>query len=447
MYCGSVLGQLGGPSAFDDAARRAVLGLAASAGAPMAPEALESPGGRGCPVLDFAASGAMWLTGDHRPVAFGLPLLAHLRALCSGIAALSGSLGAAVELDPALVLCGRAAARGFLRHGRRSANGSCRLLEGSDAWMACNLPRPSDLELLGAIVECAPGADPWVSLERAAQRSGAAELVERAQLVGVAAAVLDLEAPEHRRPPVAFTSLGAAATRTPRRPRVVDFSAMWAGPLCASILSGSGAEVSKVEDPARPDAARLGDPLLYRRLHDGHQLVEVSFSTPAGRGALHRLVEEADVVVESSRPRALAQLGLTPEAFLAGGEGRVWISITGYGRSGPGGNRVAFGDDAAVAGGLVAWAGPNEPVFCADAAADPISGLYAGFGGLAALTAGGGLLVDVSMSDASAATRSGPNCGERHNVERDAAGRWHVRHGDRIQAVLSPAEVASPVRA
>ena len=73
-----------------------------------------------------------------------------------------------------------------------------------------------------------------------------------------------------------------------------------------------------------------------------------------------------------------------------------------------------------MAGGLVAWAGPDDPVFCADAVADPISGLFAGFGGLVAGRAGGGLLVDVSMSDASAATRSGPACDEPHAVERDA---------------------------
>ena len=303
LYCGPVLGQLGGPSAIDNAARLALVGLAASAGAQIEPESLEGSDGHGCPVLDFAASGAMWLTGGPRPVVLEVPLVAHLRAISSGIAALSRGLGTPVVLDPGVVLCGRAAQRGFVRRARHSANGSCRLIRCTDTWMACNLPRPSDYELIDAVVgRPSDDDDPWTALDRAARRWPAAELVERARLVGVAAAMLDLEAPEDRRAPVEFTALGPATTRAPTRSRVLDFSAMWAGPLCSSILSGSGAEVCKVEDPARPDAARVGDPLLYRQLHDGHRLAQVSFSTPDGRDVLHRLVEGANVVVESSRP-------------------------------------------------------------------------------------------------------------------------------------------------
>lgn len=443
-----MLGQLGGPDAIDGTARSAVVGLASSAGIRLDLDALATRTGLGCPVLDFAASGAMWLTGAAAPVALMAPLLAHLRALSSAIAALSSERGFPLELDPDAVLSGRAAERGFVRQGQRSANGSCRLLRCTDGWMACNLPRPSDLELVGAVVGQALGEDPWAALEGAAARSTASELVERAQLLGVPAATLDVTAPADRRSPVEFTALGPGALRPPAtRPKVLDFSAMWAGPLCASVLSGAGAEVTKVEDPSRPDAARVGDPLLYRRLHEGHRLAEVSFATAEGRAELRRLLLETDVVIESSRPRALVQLGLRPEEFLAGGEGRVWISITGYGRDAHDGNRVAFGDDAAVGGGLVAWAGPEEPVFCADAVADPVSGLFAGFAGLAALAAGGGLLVDVSMTDASAATRAGPACDEEHSVEQDADGRWHARHGSLTQPVLSPADVAPPLRA
>lgn len=439
-----MLGQLDGPSAVDAAPRRAVLELAGSAGVLIEQAALEGTAGSGCPALDFARSGAMWLTGGLSPVPLEVPLLPHLSALCRAIAVLSGRLGAAVELDPAAVLCQRAAGRGFVRQGRQSANGSCRLIRCADRWMACNLPRPSDRRLVDAIVgEITGGTDPWSPLFGAAQRSSAEELVERAQLVGVAAAVLPVHGGPHRRPPVEFRQLGRPWPGPPGQRRVLDFSAMWAGPLCASILARSGASVCKVEDPDRPDAAREGDPFLYRRLHDGHRLAPVSFATPAGREQLHRLVDEADIVIESSRPRALAQLGLGPEEFLSGGEGRVWISITGYGREGAGANRVAFGDDAAVAGGLVAWEGPDDPVFCADAAADPVSGLFAAFGGLVALAAGGGTLVDVSMSDASAAAVAGARCDESHPVEQDPDGNWRVRHGSLTQTVRTPAEALS----
>lgn len=394
--------------------------------------------GQGCPVLDFARSGAMWITGGRRPVPIEFPLLAHLGALCSGIEVLSTRGGRPVRLDPALVIAERAAQRGFTRGGRRSANRCCRLVEGNDGWIACNLPRPSDLELLPAILERTPGADPWAAIGRAARRIPVATLAERAQQVGVAFAVLDTTRP--CRPAVTLEQLGLPSLRAGEL-RVVDLSAMWAGPLCAHILGLSGARVCKVEDPARPDGARLGDPQLYRQLHDGHALAAISFSADAGRRALDRLVNEADVVIESSRPRALEALGITPQRFLGGAPGRTWISITGYGRNGAGADRVAFGDDAAVAGGLVAWDGSDAPMFCADALADPLSGLFAAVGGLASMSAGGGLLVDVSMRDASAAVRAGGGCPADHSVEAAPGGGWQVHHDRLVAPVVRPAQL------
>ena len=90
--------------------------------------------------------------------------------------------------------------------------------------------------------------------------------------------------------------------------------------------------------------------------------------------------------------------------------GQVWLSITGYGRSLP--ERVAFGDDAAVAGGLVGWTGANgqganggagEPVFCADAIADPLTGACGALAVALSRSAGGGELIDLSMRDVAAA--------------------------------------------
>lgn len=87
------------------------------------------------------------------------------------------------------------------------------------------------------------------------------------------------------------------------------------------------------------------------------------------------------------------------------------MSITGYGRSGPAANRVAFGDDAAVAGGLVVW-DEHGPCFCADAVADPAAGLAAAAGVLATWRAGGRWLVDVSLSGVGALL-AGPAAEER----------------------------------
>ena len=116
----------------------------------------------------------------------------------------------------------------------------------------------------------------------------------------------------------------------------------------------------------------------------------------AGTRALHRLLEHADVVIEASRPRALAQLGIDPLQLVASGP-RAWVSITGHGYRGEAARRIGFGDDAAVAGGLVVWDGP-DPYLCCDAVADPISGLTAAAAVLSALAAGGRWHLDVAMS-------------------------------------------------
>ncbi len=129
---------------------------------------------------------------------------------------------------------------------------------------------------------------------------------------------------------------------------------MWAGPLCARLLGLAGADVIKVESPGRPDGARSGNREFFDWLHAGHRTLAADFGTREGRAALAALLRTADVVIEASRPRALAAAGLAP-GMIPHPDGQVWLSITGYGLRAP--DLVAFGDDAAVAGGLVGWAG------------------------------------------------------------------------------------------
>jgi crotonobetainyl-CoA:carnitine CoA-transferase CaiB-like acyl-CoA transferase len=157
-----------------------------------------------------------------------------------------------------------------------------------------------------------------------------------------------------------------------------------------------------VESTGRPDGARGGPAQFFDLLNGAKRSVALDLAAPSGIAVLHSLIAQADVVIEASRPRALEQLGVHVDAVLAGpGRTQVWVSITGHGRTGPDGNRVAFGDDAAVAGGLVAW-DDRGPCFCADAIADPTSGLVATAAALEALARGGRWLVDVSMAGVAA---------------------------------------------
>ncbi|MES5817724.1 CoA transferase [Streptomyces sp. RG80] len=369
----------------------------------------------GCPHLDWAASGAMALTGedDGPPLLAPGGLMPRLREFVDALP---------VDIDPALLLGARAGALGLTRRGRTSAGGATRLLRAADGWCAITLARPDDLDLVPAILGRTDVHDPWQDLATAARATEARELAEHVRLFGLPAAALPTRPPPVDTP-YRTSRIAGPATRTGLDGvLVVDLSSLWAGPLCAHLLGLAGARVVKVESTRRPDGARSGNRRFYDWLHAGHESVAVDFTTAEGRTALAELVDAADVVIEASRPRALAQLGLAVER-LEHRPGKVWVAVTGYGRSHP--DRVAFGDDAAVAGGLVART-PYGPVFCGDAIADPLTGLAGALGAFTALARGGGELIDVSMRDVAAAFAGAPEPEHGpHPVRRDADG-WTV---------------------
>jgi crotonobetainyl-CoA:carnitine CoA-transferase CaiB-like acyl-CoA transferase len=394
--------------------------------------------------IGWAASGAMALTGcpGTAPLVPQAPVYSRLLALADEVAALTARLGRRVDIDPGLLLSGRAALLGLQRSGRTSPNGSCRLLEASDGWLAINLARPSDVDAVDAIVGEPVVVDPWLALASAASRLQAGELAARAQLLGVPAAPLASRSLAwHGRDPWRLLRIGERRARPVDRLDelvVVDLSSMWAGPVCAQLLGRAGARVIKVESVKRPDGARDGIGAFFDWLHAGHQSVALDFDTEAGRDDLLRLVARADIVIESSRPRALRQLGVDAERVVGDGPGRTWVSITGYGRDHDDGDRVAFGDDAAVAGGLVAYDAEGAPVFCGDAIADPLTGLHAALAALTAIDAGGGAIIDVAMSAVAAGVVREPSAGDTFVVERTGTDRWEVRDGRLRQEVLAP---------
>jgi CoA-transferase family III len=391
-----------------------------------------SDGAADCAVVAWARSGLMSLTGclGGPPLAPSAPVLTRVSLLADAIATVTGRCGKAVRLDGPALLTGRAALRGWQRRGSVSANGRCRLLRAADSWVAVNLSRPCDVASVPAVIGREPRVSPWDELAADAAGRPADELAAAAQLVGIPAAVLGAG---QSLPAVRFRRLGEPGSAPPF---ALDLSAMWAGPLCASILHRAGWHVLKVEDSRRPDGARSGPAAFYASLHAGIPAVRLDFGTATGRAELRRLAAQAGVVVESSRPRALRQLGLNAEDWLAARPGRIWISVTGYGRDDPA-QRVAFGDDAAVSGGLVAWAADGIPAFCGDAIADPLTGLIGGLCGLAASAEGGGRLVDVAMAGVCAELARQPEGVQVSHPVAKGGDRWVVRHGAQTAAVRS----------
>jgi crotonobetainyl-CoA:carnitine CoA-transferase CaiB-like acyl-CoA transferase len=191
--------------------------------------------------------------------------------------------------------------------------------------------------------------------------------------------------------------LARAVGPIPRPLRVVDLSALWAGPLAGGLLAQAGAAVVKVESLSRPDPSPKRTPDLDRRLNGLKQRMTLALTDPA----VAHMIDNASVLITSGRPHALARAGLEPERLFSRNPGLLWIAITSHGAIGEQAMRVGFGDDCAAAGGLLAWR-DGTPSFMGDALADPCCGLIAAIAALECLAERQAGLLDVSLAGCAA---------------------------------------------
>lgn len=394
----------------------ALSALLREAGAEGVPCAFRSP--ERSSARAWAHSGALWLTGDSddKPVLPTAPVASFADVAAAAVDSLVADTPASrpFPLDGARLLGERAALAGLGRRGRIAAGGTCRLVRCRDGWVGVNLARGAeDLRLLPTWLEAGePLDDPWHWLEETLAHRSVLPIVERARLLGMAVAAA---APGQPKPPpwrtehVVGDRLEAAATSLMR---VADLTSLWAGPLCGDLLVRAGGRVSKIESRARPDGTRAGAPSLDRLLNGGKRRRACDFRSEPGRRQLRRWLDEADVVLEASRPRGLQQLGIDAASWVAGRPGRIWCSITAYGRSDPHAQWIGLGDDVAVSAGLAQCVPTDRaPLFVADAPADPITGLLATVAVLAARRSGGGVLLDIPMQGCIARAISDPHLG------------------------------------
>jgi hypothetical protein len=286
--------------------------------------------------------------------------------------------------------------------GRVSAGGGCRLFDAIDGRIALNLARAADRELLPALFGTDGldgGDDEAIAVLMA--RSDAESLVMRGRSMGLAIAA-EHETRIVRSNPCVQLASGCLTTLTRHsRPRVVDLSALWAGPLASHLMWLAGAEVIKVESRKRPDAMRNGDTPFYSLLNQGKSSVVVDLADHNDRQALRALIATADIVIEASRPRALAQLGFDAAEIVATTPGLVWLTITGHGATAEAANWVGFGDDCSVAAGLSAAlrAATGETGFVGDAIGDPLTGVFAADAAWHAWQSGRGGRIGIALSD------------------------------------------------
>jgi crotonobetainyl-CoA:carnitine CoA-transferase CaiB-like acyl-CoA transferase len=148
--------------------------------------------------------------------------------------------------------------------------------------------------------------------------------------------------------------------------RVLDLTRLLPGPYCTLLLADLGADVIKVEDCQGGDYLRWSPPLhgeyssAFYTLNRNKRSIALDLKVDAGREAFLRLVESADVVVESFRPGVMDRLGVGYGALRARNRGIVLCSISGYGQKGPYRDRAGHDINYLARAGVLSFTGTPD---------------------------------------------------------------------------------------
>jgi hypothetical protein len=156
--------------------------------------------------------------------------------------------------------------------------------------------------------------------------------------------------------------------------RVLDISAVLAGPNCARYLADFGADVIKVEHPERGDTLRNmawrdprdGEGLWWKVVNRNKRTIALDLKDDADREVFLHLVDGAQVVVENFRPGTLERLGLGPEVLQARNPTVVLTRVTGFGQTGPYAGRAGFATIAESMSGRAVEANKAEAIVDAE---------------------------------------------------------------------------------
>jgi crotonobetainyl-CoA:carnitine CoA-transferase CaiB-like acyl-CoA transferase len=169
--------------------------------------------------------------------------------------------------------------------------------------------------------------------------------------------------------------------------RVIEMTHMIMGPSCGLFLGMLGAEVIKVEPP-EGDKTRALTGMgrgFYPTFNRGKKSVTLDLKSEAGKAALHRLLEGADVFVENFRDQSLAQMGFAPAVLREKYPRLIVSSLKGF-LKGPYENRTAMDEVVQMMTGMAYMTGPTgRPLRIGSSANDIMGGLFGAFAVLAAL--------------------------------------------------------------
>lgn len=193
--------------------------------------------------------------------------------------------------------------------------------------------------------------------------------------------------------------------------KVLDLSRVLAGPYCTQLLGDLGADVWKVEPPAGDETRHWGPPFLgsestyYLSVNRNKRSVVVNLKSEAGPDLIRRLASNADVLVENFKTGDLERYGLSYAELATLNPRLIYVSITGFGHTGPRASEPGY--DAAIQGasGLMAMTGEADgpPTKLGVAWVDVLTGSHAATAVLGALyereRTGVGRHVDLALFD------------------------------------------------
>ncbi len=136
--------------------------------------------------------------------------------------------------------------------------------------------------------------------------------------------------------------------------KILDFSAVYAGPICTRLLADCGANVMKVEPPNGGDLTRgpKGMSRVFVHFNTGKRSISIDLKQPEGQELAKKLALEADVIIENFRPGVMKRFGLDYESIKEIHPSVIYCSISGFGQSGPFVNRAAYAPIAHAASGF-----------------------------------------------------------------------------------------------
>ncbi|OLF52594.1 CaiB/BaiF CoA transferase family protein [Pseudomonas chlororaphis] len=194
--------------------------------------------------------------------------------------------------------------------------------------------------------------------------------------------------------------------------KVLDFSTLLPGPFASLLLADMGAQVLRIESPTRMDLLRVLPPhdqgisASHAYLNRNKRSLALDLKQPEALEVVRQLVLEYDIVLEQFRPGVMERLGLGYETLKALNPKLIYVSITGYGQTGPYRDRAGHDINYLALAGLASYTGRQDsgPLPLGMQAADIAGGsLHGVIGLLAAVVArqhsGQGQHLDVSMTD------------------------------------------------